>query len=113
MSKGKEKTAVEELAEILADFGSGSVLISPSDLDREAALATVTSMPMDEIIRQFAIMAAQQVANRLEIVPLRPANYADPIVAETVLTLLKKQLSGEDGQDYFTKVFLDQLRSRG
>ena len=108
----KREILLEALKDIFTEQTPAAGLVTPSQLTRERAEKVVVEMPLEQILRDVAVVAARELANGLETVALRPADYADDIrVADAMAVRLAEELSRRPY--LFTRHFLDQLGMRG
>jgi hypothetical protein len=107
--------ALRTLAEILSvarPKGTAATLVAPSALSKEVAAKVVAEFDLAPVLRDLAAAAAREVANKLDGVALRPADYA--IMAE-LPDLVSKRIVQQlaDDPSTFAKMFADYLQLRG
>lgn len=109
---------LEEIEEIFGKQNNESfldtarVLGGPSQISREMAAQSVQSINLTQILKDLGVSAAQQIANDLEALGLRPADYADlPDLPQTVTRLLIQALQKMPTE--FVLALLEQLKLRG
>jgi hypothetical protein len=102
----------ELLEEVFGEAETAVVLTSPSRLTAEQAREIVEALPLDGILINLGMLAAQEVANGFEAFGLRPADYA---LIEGLPDLLRKRLADTLGKDPqpFLEAYMAQLSARG
>lgn len=107
------KTREDYLADLeglLENYGTAHVLMSPSTADSNLAKEVMSSIDMMPVMRDLAILAADNVADLLIAKGVRPADFVEKkAIAEGILSALRKSFSGK-GSQYFMEVFSDHLR---
>jgi len=95
----------------VAPGGTGAVLTRPSKLSMDIAQQAVKEMPLDGIYRGLGSVAAEVLANELEMKALRPADYANlpdlpKVVAKRLVSYLLRS-------EKFARSFSESLAARG
>ena len=104
------------IAEVLAPLGTGpegtgAVSTRPSTLDAKIAEQTAQDLDLRPIFRDLGVVAAREMADALQVLPLRPADYADQ---EGLAELVAKRLAEElASSETFRTYFIKHLRMRG
>lgn len=104
----------DDLRAVFGEWGpsTGDVMIAPNTLAKEVVAKVVKSFPLDKVLYELGIIAARELANNIEALALRPADYANlPDLSETMSERLMQEL-GKD-PDMFANAFLTELRNRG
>jgi hypothetical protein len=102
-----------ELAEVFGGLGTGTVLTKPSTISDEVVEKLVCELPLKQALKDLGAVAAREVANAIETVALRPADYADlPDLPEKLAERLVAALEGK-GLECFVESFVEHLRNRG
>jgi len=109
------------LEDLVAVFGTpkeegltttSRVLNLPSGVTKELASQAIEQMDLEPILRDIGIITAREIANALEAMALRPADYVDlPDMPQMVAALVAGELAS--APDEFTKALTDQLKLRG
>lgn len=91
---------------------TGRVLTLPSGVTKELAAQTIEQLDLQPILRDIGIIVAREIANELESMALRPADYVDlPDMPQMVAAMVAGELAS--APDSFVKALTDQLRLRG
>jgi hypothetical protein len=91
--------------------GTGAVLTRPSYLDMEAVTQAVRVMPLDELYRGFGAVAGKVVADQLEEMNLRPADYAN--LSDLSRMVAKRVVSYLLRSEEFARALKESLARRG
>ena len=104
------KDYLAELESLLENYGTAHILTSPSTADNELAKEVMSSIDMMPVMRDLAILAADNVADLLIAKGVRPADFVEKeVIGKGILSALRKAFSGK-GSEYFMEVFSDHLR---
>lgn len=92
--------------------GTARVLTSPSRLSKETAEKLCQELSLDVVMRDLGAVAARVIADSLEELGLRAADYAD---LESIPKTLAKRIADEvqKNPESFNKALVDQLALRG
>jgi hypothetical protein len=105
------------LTQLESVFGEGVVtglsMIRPSPISKEQAAQAVKDFQLGPVLRDLGIVCAREIANELEGMGLRPADYLGMSdLVPTVIARLADALSGSPSE-VFQHSFLATLRLRG
>lgn len=106
----KDLEAVFGLNEIKTT--TGFVMVQPSSISHELVLKVVKEFPLDTIMKDLGVVVARELANYIEAMAMRPADYAEVEDLGTVVGDRIMQALGKDSQ-IFTDALRAQLRVRG
>lgn len=79
-------------------LGSGAVLIAPSSVTREQAVALANHVDLGFAVRDLAAVTAREFGNELLAAGLQVDNAADATVIRVLLQRLAKLLADNQGQ---------------
>lgn len=111
-----KKTLIADLQEV---FGvsevattTGFVMVRPSSISNELVAKVVREFPLEAVLKDLGVVAARELANYIEAMAMRPADYAGMpdlgiVVAERIMQALGKD------SEAFTDALTAQLRNRG
>ena len=111
-------STLDDLRKILQEplgeayVSTGRVLTLPSGVTTEVAAQTIASMDLTQILKDIGSVAAMQIAQDLEAMALRPADYALlPNLAEMVAQRIAKELAKVPTE--FTSALVERMKLRG
>jgi hypothetical protein len=88
------------------------VLNLPSGVTKELASQAIEQLDLDPIIRDIGFIVAREIANELEAMALRPADYVDlPDMPQMVAGMVASELAA--APEVFVKALIEQLKLRG
>ena len=114
--RSPRKHVLEDLQDVFGEWvlrSTGQVMNSPSTISGEIACSVASEMDLDRVVKDLGIVAARELADRLESHALRPADYAvlddiGQIVAKRLVSALRGNF-----MEVFLKSFQTTLRGRG
>lgn len=95
----------------VAPSGTAAVLTRPSTLSMEVADKAVRTMSLDRLYRDFGAVAGRTVADQLESMNLRPADYAN--LPDLPHTVAKRVVSYLLKSEEFARALKKSLTARG
>lgn len=105
---------IEDLRTVFSEWGlsTGEVMVRPDQLSKNVVAKLVSEFPLERVLYELGVIAARELANSIEALALRPADYVDlPDLAEDMSERLMQELGRSP--DTFSNSFLAELRNRG
>ena len=111
------KAAIEELKVIFGPVEEGytttaQVLNLPATATKDLASQSIEQLDLDPIMRDIGAIAAREIANELQAMALRPADYVDlPDMPKIVASRIAGELVA--APPLFVQSLIEQLKLRG
>lgn len=107
---------VDVLKDLETVFGetiaSGTVMIAPSGITIDLVTELLNTFELQPIMKDLGLIAARVLADKIEAMTLRPADYADlPDLATLLSQRLMHELAKDD--ETFANSLISNLRLRG
>lgn len=91
---------------------TATVMNLPSGVTRDLAAQAIDYIDLDPILRDLGGLVAREIANELETMALRPADYVDlPDLPKIMATKVARSLSATP--EVFVRALIEQLKLRG
>ncbi len=91
---------------------TSKVLLIPDGISKDLASKAIQSLDLKPIMRDFGIIVAREIANELDAMALRPADFVDlPDLAKTIAKRLAAELA--ESPEEFAVALSDTLKMRG
>ena len=91
---------------------TAQVLTLPSGVTKELAQQAIETVDLDPVLRDIGIIVAREIANELDAMALRPADYVGlPDMPQMVAARLAGELAA--APQVFVQALLQSLQSRG
>jgi hypothetical protein len=111
-------SAVEDLRLVFGDpqvegyTTTGKVMILPSGVTKDLASQAIEQIDLSIVMRDIGMILAREIANELERMALRPADYVDlPDMPQMVAARVAGELAAAPPE--FLVALLDHIRLRG
>ncbi len=91
---------------------TAKVLTLPSGVTKDLAAQAIEQLDLSPIMRDFGSVVAREIANELQAMALRPADYVDlPDMPQMVAARVAAELSTAPPE--FVQTLMEQLKLRG
>ena len=111
-------TPVEDLKAVFGDpktegyTTTAKVMILPAGVTKDLAAQAIEQIDLGPILRDFGVILAREIANELERMALRPADYADlPDMPQMVAARVAGELAAAPPE--FIGPLIDNIKLRG